>query len=79
MAAHPRSYAELESRVLTAEGIEEVALRDGFFYGPGTWYNPDGTSATTRLASAKGLAASVPGILRRKCVPAPAENARENI
>src|SRR6516165_4789314 len=45
VAAKARSYAELESRVLNAEGIEGVALRYGFFYGPGTWYNPDGTAA----------------------------------
>jgi nucleoside-diphosphate-sugar epimerase len=45
VAASARTYAELESRVLNAEGIEGVALRYGFFYGPGTWYNPDGTAA----------------------------------
>jgi len=45
VAGHARSYAELESRVLDAEGIEGVALRYGFFYGPGTWYHPDGAAA----------------------------------
>jgi nucleoside-diphosphate-sugar epimerase len=45
VAASARTYAELESRVLGAEGIEGVALRYGFFYGPGTWYNPDGAAA----------------------------------
>jgi 2-alkyl-3-oxoalkanoate reductase len=45
VATHARTYAELESRVLNAEGIEGVALRYGFFYGPGTWYHPDGASA----------------------------------
>jgi 2-alkyl-3-oxoalkanoate reductase len=45
VAAHARTYAELESRVLSAEGIEGVALRYGFFYGPGTWYHPDGAAA----------------------------------
>jgi 2-alkyl-3-oxoalkanoate reductase len=25
--------------------MEGVALRYGFFYGPGTWYNPDGACA----------------------------------
>ena len=44
IARHARTYAELESRVLGA-GIEGVALRYGFFYGPGTWYNPEGASA----------------------------------
>lgn len=45
VAAHARDYTELESRVLNAEGIEGVALRYGFFYGPGTWYNSDGAAA----------------------------------
>lgn len=45
VAAHARSYTDLEKRVLNAEGIEGVALRYGFFYGPGTWYNPDGAAA----------------------------------
>ncbi len=45
VAASARTYAELESRVLNAENIEGVALRYGFFYGPGTWYNPDGAAA----------------------------------
>jgi nucleoside-diphosphate-sugar epimerase len=31
--------------VLSAEGIDGVALRYGFFYGPGTWYHPDGAAA----------------------------------
>jgi nucleoside-diphosphate-sugar epimerase len=45
VAENSRTYADLESRVLNAEGIEGVALRYGFFYGPGTWYNPDGAAA----------------------------------
>jgi nucleoside-diphosphate-sugar epimerase len=45
VAASALTYTELESRVLNAEGIEGVALRYGFFYGPGTWYNSDGAAA----------------------------------
>src|SRR5262245_15142436 len=45
VAANARTYTDLESRVLKAEDIEGVALRYGFFYGPGTWYNPDGAAA----------------------------------
>jgi nucleoside-diphosphate-sugar epimerase len=45
VAASARTYVELELRVLNAEGIEGIALRYGFFYGPGTWYNPDGAAA----------------------------------
>lgn len=37
-----RMYAELEKRVLNTQGIEGIGLRYGFFYGPGTWYWPDG-------------------------------------
>src|SRR5262245_57570149 len=45
VAASARTYAELEARVLTAGDMEGVALRYGFFYGPGTWYEPDGAAA----------------------------------
>ncbi|VTT98842.1 NAD-dependent epimerase/dehydratase OS=Granulicella mallensis (strain ATCC BAA-1857 / DSM 23137 / MP5ACTX8) GN=AciX8_0978 PE=4 SV=1: NAD_binding_10 [Gemmataceae bacterium] len=45
VSIHARTYAELEARVLNADGIEGVALRYGFYYGPGTWYHPDGASA----------------------------------
>ena len=31
--------------MLNADGIEGVALRYGFFYGPGTWYHPEGAAA----------------------------------
>jgi nucleoside-diphosphate-sugar epimerase len=40
-----RTYADLETRVLHAGDMEGVALRYGFFYGPGTWYHPEGASA----------------------------------
>jgi nucleoside-diphosphate-sugar epimerase len=45
VAAHARTYAELEARVLHAGDLEGVALRYGFFYGPGTWYHPAGAAA----------------------------------
>jgi nucleoside-diphosphate-sugar epimerase len=45
VAASARTYAALEARVLNAGDMEGVALRYGFFYGPGTWYHPDGASA----------------------------------
>jgi nucleoside-diphosphate-sugar epimerase len=44
IAASARTYTELESRVLGAGPMEGVALRYGFFYGPGTWYCPEGAS-----------------------------------
>ncbi|WP_041249523.1 NAD-dependent epimerase/dehydratase family protein [Gluconacetobacter diazotrophicus] len=41
-----RMYADLENRVLGAHSMEGVGLRYGFFYGPGTWYWPDGAFST---------------------------------
>jgi nucleoside-diphosphate-sugar epimerase len=40
--ASARTYLELEARALSTPGIEVVALRYGFFYGPGTWYTCEG-------------------------------------
>jgi 2-alkyl-3-oxoalkanoate reductase len=37
-----RMYDELEKRVMSTPEMVGVALRYGFFYGPGTWYWPDG-------------------------------------
>ena len=36
------TYAELESLALHRTDVECVALRYGFFYGPGTWYTSEG-------------------------------------
>jgi nucleoside-diphosphate-sugar epimerase len=35
------TYRALEARASAMRGIEFVALRYGFFYGPGTWYTRD--------------------------------------
>jgi nucleoside-diphosphate-sugar epimerase len=37
--------AEIERRLLASADIEGIALRYGFFYGPGTWFHPDGDVA----------------------------------
>ena len=37
-----RTYLEMEARASATPGMEFVALRYGFFYGPGTWYTRDG-------------------------------------
>jgi nucleoside-diphosphate-sugar epimerase len=42
IAAGTRRYAELEQTASAATGIEFVALRYGFFYGPGTWFDSAG-------------------------------------
>jgi nucleoside-diphosphate-sugar epimerase len=48
-----RSVAAMERMVLGAEALEGVVLRYGLFYGPGTWYAPDGDMA--RLAHKRQL------------------------
>ena len=45
IAAGTRVYAEIERRILTLPAIEGVAMRFGFFYGPGTWFYPEGNMA----------------------------------
>jgi nucleoside-diphosphate-sugar epimerase len=41
VAAGTRRYAELE-QTAAARGVEFIALRYGFFYGPGTWFDTAG-------------------------------------
>jgi nucleoside-diphosphate-sugar epimerase len=45
VAADARVVTELEHRLLGDPNIEGIAMRYGFFYGPGTWFNPDGDVA----------------------------------
>jgi nucleoside-diphosphate-sugar epimerase len=45
VAGSARLYQDLESRLQNLGSIEGVALRYGFFYGPKTWYYPEGTAA----------------------------------
>jgi nucleoside-diphosphate-sugar epimerase len=45
VAADARIVTNLENRLLEARNIEGIALRYGFFYGPGTWFHPDGDVA----------------------------------
>ena len=40
-----RIMGQYEDRVLAAPSLDGVVLRYGFFYGPGTWYRPDGAIA----------------------------------
>jgi len=40
-----RTIGEYEDRVLASPALDGVLLRYGFFYGPGTWYKPDGAVA----------------------------------
>jgi 2-alkyl-3-oxoalkanoate reductase len=45
IAAGARELIELEHRLLGNPNMEGIVLRYGFFYGPGTWFNPDGDVA----------------------------------
>jgi nucleoside-diphosphate-sugar epimerase len=45
VAADARLVTETERRLLETSNLEGIALRYGFFYGPGTWFNPDGDVA----------------------------------
>jgi nucleoside-diphosphate-sugar epimerase len=40
IAGSVRTYMEIEDRVLNAPDLEGIALRYGFFYGPGTYQDP---------------------------------------
>jgi len=42
------TYLELETRASATPGIEFIALRYGFFYGPGTWYTREGDIGEAR-------------------------------
>jgi nucleoside-diphosphate-sugar epimerase len=50
IAAGAQMYAEIESRLKHRSGnMEGVLMRYGFFYGPDTWYHPEGaTGASVR-------------------------------
>ena len=45
VAADARLVTEIERRLFGIPEVEGIILRYGFFYGPGTWFNPDGDVA----------------------------------
>ncbi|THK36446.1 NAD(P)-dependent oxidoreductase [Ensifer sp. MPMI2T] len=45
IGASTRTIGAYEDRVLASPSLDGVVLRYGFFYGPGTWYRPEGTIA----------------------------------
>ncbi|AOB30387.1 dTDP-4-dehydrorhamnose reductase [Bordetella sp. H567] len=49
-----RVFDAYEANVLDA-ALEGVVLRYGFFYGPGTWYRPDGAVADQLRAGTAGI------------------------
>ena len=44
IASYAQMYAQVERRVIESS-IEGIVMRYGFFYGPNTWYHPDGGAA----------------------------------
>ena len=44
-----RTYLQVEERVLGSPDLPGVALRYGFFYGPGTYHDPDTGSVTRQV------------------------------
>src|SRR5258708_28291864 len=42
VSASVRTYIQIEQRFLSSSDQEGVALRYGFFYGPGSWFTPYG-------------------------------------
>lgn len=49
ISASVRTYLQIEKRVLDSRGMEGVALRYGFFYGPGTYHDRDTGSVTRQV------------------------------
>lgn len=45
VTADAHIVSEIEGHLLETPNIEGIALRYGFLYGPGTWFNPDGDVA----------------------------------
>lgn len=45
VASDARLITDLEHRLMEQPNMEGIALRYGFFYGPGTWFHPDGDAA----------------------------------
>ncbi|MEH2119257.1 NAD-dependent epimerase/dehydratase family protein [Nostoc sp.] len=45
VAADITTVTEIERRLLETSNLEGIILRYGFFYGPGTWFAPDGDVA----------------------------------
>ncbi len=62
IASNVRTYLEIEDRLLGIAGLESVALRYGFFYGPGTWFTADGDIAGQVRARQYPLAGSGTGV-----------------
>jgi 2-alkyl-3-oxoalkanoate reductase len=62
VSAGARTLLDVESRVLDTAEIEGIILRYGFFYGPSTWYAPDGSTASQVRAGTQPVIGSGKGV-----------------
>jgi nucleoside-diphosphate-sugar epimerase len=62
IASSVRMYLQIEERLLRTPGLDAVALRYGFFYGPGTWFTADGDMASQIRARQYPLAGAGNGV-----------------
>lgn len=53
VAASVRTYTQVERRVLGVSGPKGIALRYGFFYGPGTYHDPKEGSVSQQVREQK--------------------------
>jgi nucleoside-diphosphate-sugar epimerase len=53
IASSVRTYLQIEQRVLGSPELKGVALRYGFFYGPGTYHDPDHGSISQQVREQK--------------------------
>jgi len=53
VAGSVRTYMQIEERVLGSRDLEGVALRYGFFYGPGTYHDPGWGSISQQVREQK--------------------------
>ena len=53
IAGSVRTYMAIEERVLGSRDMEGIALRYGFFYGPGTYQDPERGSVTQQVRQQK--------------------------
>jgi len=63
VGANVAAFEQLEDRVRSLpSGATGLVLRYGFFYGPGTWYSPDGDMGDQARAGQLGVLGSGAGI-----------------
>ena len=49
VAGSVATYTQIENRVFSSPGLQGIALRYGFFYGPGTYHDPENGSISEQV------------------------------